>query len=90
VRDRSGETAPTTRADYLPQIEIQAAARTILAESGRVPRDELITAVARRLGFSRTGQDLRARIAASLPDDAASTPETGDQTASSGAAQRTD
>jgi hypothetical protein len=90
VRDRSGETAPTTRADYLPQIEIQAAARTILAESGRVPRDELITAVARRLGFSRTGQDLRARIAASLPDDAASTPETGDQAASSGAAHRTD
>ena len=70
VRDRSLETAPTTRADYLSPIEIRAAAVIVERESGRMPRDELITATARLLGFARTGQDVRARIQAALPDDA--------------------
>ena len=66
VRDRSMENSPTTRAEYLPPIEIRAAASMVERESGQMSRDELISATARLLGFARTGQDVRARIRAAL------------------------
>lgn len=68
VRDRSCEASPTTRAEYLSALEIRAAAELIECESGSVPHQELITAVCRLLGFARTGQDLRTRIANALPN----------------------
>jgi very-short-patch-repair endonuclease len=63
IRDRS-ETASASlrKAEYLPPIEVSAAAAEIVRQSVRVPLDELICEVARRLGFRRTGQDLQAVI----------------------------
>jgi hypothetical protein len=66
VRDRLGEGAPT-KADLLPPLEIRAAAVRVIAESGEMPRDDLIVATARILGFAKTGKDLRDRIDAALP-----------------------
>jgi len=66
VRDRSGETGPIRQADALPPIEIRAAAARVVAESGDMPREELIGATARLLGFARVGSDLRAWIDAAL------------------------
>lgn len=50
----------------LPPAEIRAAAALILAESGATPKEELIPAVARLLGFARLGAELRGVIAAAL------------------------
>ncbi|RDC68030.1 hypothetical protein DLJ49_20445 [Rhodovulum sp. 12E13] len=68
VRDRSAESTPTTRAEYLPPIEIRAAAERILAESGRMNHDDLVVATARLLGFARTGQDVRTVIGSAISD----------------------
>ena len=66
VRDRSAEGAPTSAAQ-LPPVEVRAAAARVVAESGETPRDELIVATARLLGFARVGADLRAVIDGALP-----------------------
>ena len=66
VRDRSGEDAPT-KAGLLPPLEIRAAAARVIAESGEMPREELIVATARILGFAKTGKDFRDKIDRSLP-----------------------
>ena len=68
VRDRSAESTPTTRAEYLPPIEIRAAAERILAESGRMDHDALVVATARLLGFARTGQEVRTVIGSAISD----------------------
>lgn len=65
VRDRSGKDAPTIAA-HLPPVEIRAAAARVVAESGEMPREELIVSTARLLGFARVGQDLRAVIDVAL------------------------
>ena len=66
VRDRSNENSTTAQAEYLPPVEIRAAAAMIEKESGHVPEDELVVATARLLGFSRTGKDVREQIQAAL------------------------
>ncbi|MBO6884207.1 MAG: DUF3320 domain-containing protein [Marivita sp.] len=66
VRDRSGESAPT-KADQIPPLEIRAAASLVIAESGEMPREDLIVAIARILGFVKTGKDLKEKIDQSLP-----------------------
>jgi hypothetical protein len=66
VRDRSREASPTNKAEYLPPAEIRAAADMIERESGAVDHEEMATAVARLLGFSRTGQELRSVILKAL------------------------
>jgi hypothetical protein len=58
VRDRSAETGSILKASYLPPMEIEAAARRLLAESGNMPPQDLTRAVARLLGFQRVGPDL--------------------------------
>ncbi len=59
-RDRSQTHSSTLRkAEYLPPSEVSVAATEVLKENVRVPVDELIVEVARRLGFQRTGQDLQ-------------------------------
>ena len=65
VRDRSGENAPV-KAVLLPPVEIRAAAARVIAESGEMPREDLIVATARLLGFAKTGKDLRDRINGAL------------------------
>jgi hypothetical protein len=66
VRDRSREGSPTNKAEYLPPVEIRAAADMIERESGAVDREEMATAVARLLGFARTGPELRSAILKAL------------------------
>jgi len=66
VRDRSAESYPTTKAEYLSPMEIRAAADWIKQESGEVTEDELVRSVARLLGFHRVGQDLQAQIRSNI------------------------
>jgi hypothetical protein len=67
VRNRSdAESSSLRRAEYLPPAEIRAAALEVLLENGRVRRDDLVVEIARRFGFQRTGEDLRAVIDAAL------------------------
>ena len=68
VRDRSMESGNILKAQYLSPSEIAAAAQMVLAESGDVPRDDLIRAVGRLLGYQRVGPDLHDAISAALPD----------------------
>ena len=58
VRDRSEESGGVVKADYLPPMEILEARRQILHQSGEMPLDEMVRAVARMLGFRRVGPDL--------------------------------
>jgi very-short-patch-repair endonuclease len=62
VRDRSAETGSLLKASYLPPMEIEAAGRRLLAESGSMSPEELTRAVARLLGFQRVGPDLAVAI----------------------------
>lgn len=60
ARDRSEAQSSTLRkAEYLPPAEVSVAATEILKDNVRVPVDDLVIEVARRLGFQRTGQDLQ-------------------------------
>ena len=59
-RDRSeAQSSTLRRAEYLPPAEVSATAKEVLKENVRVPLNELVVEIARRLGFARTGQDLR-------------------------------
>lgn len=62
VRDRSHESGSVLKPEYLPPLEITAAARQIREESGDVNPEEMVKAVARLLGFKRVSPDLSARI----------------------------
>jgi hypothetical protein len=58
VRDRRAETGTILKAEYLPPMEISAAAERIVAECGEMPPEDMARAVARLLGFQRVGSDL--------------------------------
>ena len=58
VRDRSKESGGVVKADCLPPMEILEARRQILHQSGEMPMDEMVRAVARMMGFRRVGPDL--------------------------------
>jgi hypothetical protein len=62
VRNRSEAPITVQRAEMIPPIEIQAAMRRALKENGGIQETEAAIAVARMLGFQRTGQELRATI----------------------------
>jgi len=66
VRDRSHETIPTTKAEYLSPLEIRAAARIIETECGKVGQDDMVRTIARLLGFLRVGRELRDAIVDAL------------------------
>ena len=68
VRDRSGDNAPA-KAELLPPVEIRAAAVSVIAESGEMPREDLIVATARLLGFAKTGKELHSKIDSALTQD---------------------
>jgi len=58
-RDRSEAQSSTLRkAEYLPPAEVSVTAKQVLKANVRVPVNELVVEIARRLGFHRTGQDL--------------------------------
>jgi hypothetical protein len=58
-RDRSEAQSSTLRnAEYLPPAEVSVAATEVLKNNVRVPVNDLVVEIARRLGFHRTGQDL--------------------------------
>jgi len=62
VRDRSSSPLSVQKAEMLPPLEIAAAAARVLKDNGSVGRDEMTIAIARLLGFQRTGPDLRSAI----------------------------
>lgn len=62
VRDRSTEAGTLARAEFLPPMEIRAAARMIVEQSGRMEMDEMVRATAQLLGFKRVGSDLQQTI----------------------------
>ncbi|WP_229726121.1 DUF3320 domain-containing protein [Frigidibacter albus] len=64
VRDRRSENGAVLKAEYLPPMEIAAAATRIRAESGPMPPEEMTRAMARLLGFQRVGPDLSEAILA--------------------------
>lgn len=66
VRDRSGLKPALKRPELLPPLEVRAAAARVISESGEMPREELIVATARLLGFARVGADLRGAIDVAL------------------------
>lgn len=68
VRDRSAETGSIAKADMLAPIEIAAAARRTLQDCGAANELDLTIAVARLLGFRRTGPDLRGAIESVIRD----------------------
>ncbi len=69
VRDRSEETTPTTKAEFISKEEIKSCAELITEESGEIPMEELVKAISGVLGFKRTGPDLHERIVDCIVDD---------------------
>ena len=68
VRDRSG-MRELLNVELLPPVEIRAASARVVAENGEMPRNDLIVATARILGFGQTRQNLRDRIDQALRGD---------------------
>ena len=66
VRDRSAESGTLLKATALPPMEIVAAARLIASESGEMPPEDMVRAVARLMGFLRVGTDLQAVILSAI------------------------
>jgi hypothetical protein len=62
VRNRSGGPITVQRAEMIPPVEIRAAMRQALRENGGIEEIDAAVAVARLLGFQRTGQELRTSI----------------------------
>ena len=62
IRDRRAETGAIFKAEYLPPMEVTAAAARDRAESGLMPPEEMTKAVARLLCYQRVGPDLSATI----------------------------
>jgi len=62
LRDRRAETGGVLKAEYLPPMEIAAAAGRIRIDSGVMTPEETTKAVARLLGFQRVGPDLAETI----------------------------
>src|SRR6185312_13587134 len=76
-RDRSQAHSNTLRkAEYLPPAEVSVAATEVLKENVRVPVDELVVEVARRLGFLRTGPDLQQVIVQTIESQVGTVLET--------------
>jgi hypothetical protein len=67
VRNRSAVTSLSLRdADMLPPAEIAAAVVAALEASHAATEGDVVTAVARSLGFKSTGDSLRTRISAEI------------------------
>jgi hypothetical protein len=62
VRDRSAAPPALQRADMLSPHEIRAAAKIAIQENGNLSNDDMANAIARLLGFKRTGPELKTVI----------------------------
>jgi len=62
IRKRSALSGSILRAEYLPHMEIKAAAKLIIENSGQVKNEDLVRALSRLFGFKRAGPDLKKRI----------------------------
>ena len=69
VRDRSMENGSLTKAQFLPPMEVRAAAALIEEQSGTMETEEMVRGVARLFGFKRVGSDLQAAIRNALEVD---------------------
>lgn len=58
VRDRSKVDGALLKAEYLPPMEILAAAELLISESGDMAEDDLVRAVANLFGYRRLGPEL--------------------------------
>jgi len=68
IRDRAQMDGALLKAEYLPPMEVVAAAELILDESGGMNRDAHIRAVANLLGYQRVGPDLARVIGEVIAD----------------------
>jgi hypothetical protein len=68
VRDRSAAPIALQRADMLSPLEIRAACEMVQRQNGTMSEEEATIAIARLLGFKRTGSDLKAAILSSMVD----------------------
>jgi hypothetical protein len=62
VRRRSDQSLTLQKAEMIPPLEIAAALKMVVKESGNATRDETIRAVAKVFGFDRVGSSLRHAI----------------------------
>ena len=63
IRDRSSADEYVRKTEHLPPHEIRRAAQEIAEQSFSIEKDELITEIARILGYSRVGSKLKRTIA---------------------------
>lgn len=68
IRDRSEMDGTLLKAEFLPPMEITAAAELILRESGYMRREEHVRSVANLLGYQRLGPDLARVIGEVIAD----------------------
>ena len=68
ARDRSAAPLTLQRADMLSPLEIRAAIKIAERENGSMSEDEAAIAIARLLGFKRTGSDLKSAILSAIMD----------------------
>jgi len=66
VRDRGSAPITLQRADMLSPLEIRAAFEIVQRENGSISEEEAAVAIARLLGFRRTGSDLKAAIVSAI------------------------
>jgi hypothetical protein len=66
VRDRSAAPITLQRADMVSRLEIRAAFGVVQRENGSMSKEEAAIAIARLLGFKRTGSDLKAAILSAI------------------------
>lgn len=66
IRNRSTQTHSLQKAEMIPPLEIAAAIRSVVAESGNSTPDEIVKAVAKTFGFERVGSSLRETITKTL------------------------
>ena len=66
VRDRGAAPITLQRADMLSPLEIRAAFEIVQRENGSMSEEEAAVAIARLLGFKRTGPDLKAAILSAI------------------------
>lgn len=62
VRDRSAESGTLLKAEMIASMEIEAAGRLVLDQSGECEEEELVRAIAQIMGFKRTGPELKKRF----------------------------
>jgi len=72
IRDRSGVDGALLRAEFLPPMEITAAAELIIQQSGGMSKEDHVRSVANLFGYQRVGPDL-ARIIGEVIADTVST-----------------